>query len=111
MKEGTYNVTVQPWSSVVQNHYPVLVTIEIVGQVIGIKIDDNRIITNKDDNKWFTITFDSVGAGTCLALDYKDGYYVSYGDKEFCSSWGRTKNIPHVEGYVVEDPFLIDHVY
>ena len=90
---------------------PVLVTFEVVGQVIGIKIDDHRIITNKEQNKWFQISFDSVGAGTCLDIDYKDGYHVAYGDREFCTSWGRTRNIEFKDGYEIGNPFIIDHIY
>ena len=86
-------------------------TFEIVGQVQGVKIDDHRIITNKEENKWFQITFDSVGAGTCLAIDYKDAYFVAYGDREFCSTWGRTMNVPFIDGYDIVDPFIIDHIY
>ena len=94
-----------------QDFLPVSMTFEMAGQVQGIKIDDGRIITNKEQKKWFEITFDSVGAGTCLAIDYKDGYYVAYGDKGCCSVWDRTKNIQYIDGYVIKDSFIIDHIY
>ena len=45
----------------------------MVGLVQGILVDDFRIITNKEQIKWFEIKFDAVGAGTCVVIDYKDG--------------------------------------
>ena len=47
--------------------------IEIVNKVQGPGIDDYQIITNKEQVKEFEITFNSVGARTCLLLDFKDG--------------------------------------
>jgi len=48
-------------------------SIEIVNKVQGPGIDDYQIITNKEQVKEFEITFNSVGARTCLLLDFKDG--------------------------------------
>ena len=77
-----------------------------------IKCLNFRIITNKEQIKWFEIKFDAVGAGTCVVIDYKDGYMASYGDPDFCSSWSRSATVPFIEGYeTIGNPFLIDHVY
>lgn len=48
-------------------------TIEIVNKVRVVAINDFSIITNKEQLKEFEITFESVGARTCLLLDFKDG--------------------------------------
>jgi hypothetical protein len=84
----------------------------MVGLVQGILVDDFRIITNKEQIKWFEIKFDAVGAGTCVVIDYKDGYMASYGDLDFCGSWSRSATVPFIEVYeTIGNPFLIDHVY
>lgn len=94
------------------DHDPYLVELEIVGQVQGVLLDDNRIITNKGQKKWFEISFDSLGAGTCVVLDYKDGLVAAYGEKEFCQKWPRSSRATYIEGHeVIEDPFNIDHRY
>ena len=111
-QEGPFNITIQPWSVVHQDHIPIWVQLETVGLVQGVLVDDFRIITNKEQNKWFEIKFDAVGAGTCVVIDYKDGFLAAYGDPSFCSSWSRSAHLPFFEGYeVIENPFLIDHVY
>jgi hypothetical protein len=105
-------VTIQPWSPVHTDHEPILVQFEMVGQVHSVIVDDFRIITNKNQIKWFEIRFGSVGAGTCLMIDFKDDYKVAYGDQSFCSVWPRTASLEYIEGYeVIENPFTIDHVY
>ena len=35
----------------------------------------------------FEITFESVGAGTCMVIDFKDGALKSFGDKTYCEEW------------------------
>ena len=60
---------------------------EIVGKVRGAKIDDFQIITSKEQKKDFEITFDSIGAGTCMVIDFKDGAIKSYGDEAYCEEW------------------------
>ena len=55
--------------------------------------------------------FDTVGAGTCVVIDYKDGYMAAYGDPNFCNLWSRSSTLPYVEGHeVIENPFLIDQM-
>ena len=112
LQEGFFNITIQPWSPVHVDHDPILVQLEMVGLVQGVLVDDFRIITNKEQNKWFEIKFDAIGAGTCIVVDYKDGYIAAYGDPDFCSSWTRSASLSYVQGYeIIENPFLIDHVY
>ena len=48
-------------------------TIEMVSKVKGPKIDDFQIITNRKQPKMFEITFESLGSGTCMVIDFKDG--------------------------------------
>lgn len=60
---------------------------EIVGKVKVIKIDDFQLITAKKQTKSFEVTFDSLGSGTCMEVDFKDGLVKTYGDQEFCEEW------------------------
>ena len=48
-------------------------TFEMVSKVKGPKIDDFQIITNRKQPKMFEITFESLGSGTCMVIDFKDG--------------------------------------
>ena len=50
-----------------------VLTFEMVGKVQGPLIDDFQIISNKEQLKEFEITFESIGSGTCMMLDFKDG--------------------------------------
>ena len=50
-----------------------VLTFEMVGKVQGPMIDDFQIISNKEQLKKFEITFESIGSGTCMMLDFKDG--------------------------------------
>ena len=47
-QEGPFNITIQPWSILDQDHDPMWVELEIVGLVQGVLVDDFRIITNKE---------------------------------------------------------------
>ena len=62
-------------------------TFEIVGKVTNIKIDDFQLITSKEQPKNFEITYDSLGTGTCMEVDFKDGAVKTYGDQSFCEEW------------------------
>ena len=107
-----YNFTFHPQNPVQNDYEQVFVTLEVVGQVQGIKLDDFRIITNKEQSKPFEITFDSLGAGTCVVIDYKDGLKAAYGDPEFCKAWPRSSELPYIEGFeVILDPFIFQHVF
>ena len=55
-----------------ENATAVLITFEVVGQVRGMVLDDNREITAKDELKWFYLDFESIGAGTCVKIDFQD---------------------------------------
>ncbi len=111
MQEGFANFTIQPWSEVEQTLVPYFVSFEVVGQVRGIALDDSGIVTSKDEVKLINVTFDSVGAGTCLEVDFKDGYVIAIGDEAFCKFWSRTANRPYVPGYEITSPMILDHVY
>ena len=56
-------------------------------QVKVIKIDDFQLITSKEYPKNFEITFESLGTGTCMEIDFKDGAVKAYGDKTYCEEW------------------------
>ena len=62
-------------------------TFEVVNKVRVVSIDDFQIISNKEQLKEFEITFQSVGARTCLLLDFKDGVLKTYGNEEYCREW------------------------
>ena len=50
-----------------------LLTFEIVGKVKGPLIDDYQIISNKAQEKEFEISFETIGSGSCMVVDFKDG--------------------------------------
>ena len=60
---------------------------EIVLKVQVIKIDDFQIITSKEENKRFEVTFASLGSDTCMVIDFNDGTVKSYGDASYCKEW------------------------
>ena len=111
-EEGSFNYTFEPKSSLVNDYPPFPVEVEIVGQVRGIKLDDFEIITNIEETKNFEVTFDSVGAGACLGVDFGDGVQVAYGDQYFCQGWSRTSSFLFYEGYeTISNPFQFNHIY
>ena len=110
--EGSFNYTFEPQNSLVQDYPPFPVEVEMVGQVRGIKLDDFEIITNIEEIKNFEVTFDSVGAGACLGVDFGDGVQVAYGDQYFCQGWSRTSSFLFVEGHeTIGNPFQFNHIY
>ena len=50
-----------------------LVSFEMVGKVKGPLIDDFQIISNKAQEKEFEISFETIGSGSCMVIDFKDG--------------------------------------
>ena len=81
----------------------------MVGRVRGLKIGDEREITVKDETKWFYLDFESIGAGTCVFMDFQDGIKQSFGDEYFCSEWA--PDIEYVPGVEMELPVIITHTY
>ncbi|XP_069977559.1 polycystin family receptor for egg jelly [Penaeus vannamei] len=66
---------------------PVDLFVEIVGQVrVGI-IDDFAIVTGKNETKTFEVSFESLGGGTCLVIDFGDSSpLVAYGEEITCKT-------------------------
>jgi hypothetical protein len=52
-----------------------------------IQIDDFQLITSKQEQKNFEVTFESLGTGTCMEVDFKDGAVKTYGDQSSCEEW------------------------
>ena len=50
-----------------------VVSFEMVGKVKGPLIDDFQIISNKAQEKEFEISFETIGSGSCMVIDFKDG--------------------------------------
>ena len=93
-----------------KDQYIFNMTFEMVAKVTGAIIDDYQLITNKEQTKEFEISFDSVGSGSCMIIDFKDGSVKSYGDKSFCEEWQPDiKYDPVLVG--LETPLTISHVY
>ena len=107
-QEGVHNVTVVAWNQV-QNATEALVTFEIVGQVRGIEIDDYNEITPKDELKWFYLDFESIGAGTCIFMDFQDGITQTFGDENYCEEWA--PDVEYVPGVEMTLPVIITHTY
>ena len=86
MQEGDHNVTVMARNEL-QEDIEYHLQFEIVGKVRGVRIDDFQIITSKEQRKEFEISFESIGAGTCILVDFKDGGIKTFGDKVYCEMW------------------------
>ena len=86
-------------------------TVEFVkiGKVKGITLDDRASMASIEDTKWFYIDFETLGAGTCLHMDFKDGVEKVYGDKEFCDIW--KPDVDYVFGQDMDLPVELPHVY
>ena len=87
----------------------VLLTLEMVGRVKGVKVDDRQIITSKDDEKTFDVTFESLGSGSCMVFDFKDGVIKTYGDQHFCTEWMPAAD--YDQEYDIGSPMIVKHTY
>ena len=107
-QEGVHNITVVAWNRL-QNFTSDVVTFEIVGAVRGMEITDNRVLSAKDEVKWFFINFESIGAGTCIVFDFHDGIIQSFGDEYFCSELA--PDVEYLPGVAMVAPVIITHTY
>ena len=90
--------------------FPSHLYFEIVLKVQVIKIDDNQIITSKEQNKRFDVTFDSLGSDTCMVIDFNDGTVKSFGDRLYCKEWQpKVKYDPVFEE--LSNPQVINYIY
>jgi len=55
------------------------------------------------------VDFESLGAHTCLHMDYADGVEYVYGSREYCSEW--MPDVDFVEDTVMEIPIEIPYKY
>lgn len=85
------------------------VSFEIVGQVRGLIIDDYQEVTSKEEEKWLYFDFESIGAGTCIHVNFDDGIVQTFGDAMFCAKW--RPNIEFVPGVDMINPVEIPHIY
>ncbi|XP_071550540.1 polycystin-1-like [Panulirus ornatus] len=63
--------------------------LEIVGEVRLCQIEDFSEVTEKEETKTFLISFESLGGGTCLLVDWDDTDPIvseAYGEKTTCQS-------------------------
>ena len=59
--------------------------LEIVGQVRVLKINDYAIVSKPGEDKFFEITFESIGGGTCLILSWGEGTPLqAFGEELTC---------------------------
>ena len=86
MKEGEKRISIAA-SNELQEPEILNLEFEMVGKVSGVKIDDFQKITRKEELKHFEITFDLLGAYSCMVIDFKDGVVRSYGYEPFCREW------------------------
>ena len=81
-------------------------------QMKGLKIDDRGKIGSKNEKKLFYISFESLGSGGCLLVDFKDGTKKSYGDEYFCTvEWNQATDYKYQEGIELENPMTVHHSY
>ena len=92
-----------------QETSPKTVTFEMVGQVRGLTIDDREEITSVRELKFFFLEFESLGAGTCIFIDFKDGVQNTFGDASYCAEW--MPAIEYVPGTEMLLPIQITHTY
>lgn len=59
--------------------------------------------------KFFVLTFQSVGAGACVMVDYKDGNIITYGDAYYCSVW--KPSVKYEPGLDITNPTKLNHTY
>lgn len=59
--------------------------------------------------KNFSASFQSLGDGACMFVDFKDGNQRTYGDQYFCSLW--KSGIQFEPGMPIKNPFLFNHTY
>jgi hypothetical protein len=108
LQEGFHNLSVIA-SNRLQNFTADVLTFEIVGQVRGLEITDDRVMTSKDEMKWFFLNFESIGAGTCVTMDFQDGIKQSFGDELYCAEWA--PGIEYIPGIAMVPPVTITHPY
>ena len=107
-QEGWLNISVTA-ENLNQTTEPYMMTFEMIGQVRGLIVDDGNVITSKGQNKWFELTFESIGAGTCIMMDFADGIVQTFGEEWFCLEW--QPDIEFVPGVPLTEPVSIEHVY
>ena len=109
IQEGFYNVTVVARNGL-EDPFEYPLYFEIVLKVKVIKIDDFQLITSKEQNKKFEVTFDSIGSDTCMVIDFDDGTVKSFGDRLYCKEWQpNVKYDPTFEK--IESPQAINYIY
>ena len=64
-----------------------VVSFEMVGKVKGPLIDDFQIISNKAQEKEFEISFETIGSGSCMVIDFKDGSMKVCWKLGLCMIW------------------------
>ena len=80
-----------------------------MGKVRGLKIEDNQEITAMDEVKFFYLDFESIGAGTCVVMDFQDGIKEAFGDDLFCAEWA--PEVEYIPKVAMELPVVITHTY
>ena len=66
-------------------------------------------IRDRGEVKWFYLDFESIGAGTCVFMDFQDGVQVAFGDEAYCNEW--SPNVEFVPGVDMVVPITMTHTY
>ena len=64
---------------------------------------------SSEEEKYLFLQFESVGAGTCVHVDFKDGIEQAYGDENYCGEW--RPNVEFVPNTPITNPTEIPHIY
>nr|XP_045602514.1 uncharacterized protein LOC123760774 [Procambarus clarkii] len=91
---------------------PYLLYVEIVGTIRQCLIDDYSDVKPKNEEKTFEVSFESVGAGTCLVVDWGDTdlkVVHSYGESYTCQT-GYGSAVYH-DAPVLDVSFNLTHTY
>ena len=83
-------------------------TVEMVGQIRGMELDDRGIVSRKNEAKKFYIDLESVGSGSCFKVEFDDGIEETIGAKFACEKF--YPNIPFKE-VKLTIPIIFEHIY
>ncbi|XP_068213289.1 polycystin-1-like [Palaemon carinicauda] len=82
-EEGVFNVTIT--AANVFETVSFDVSVEILGMIRGLVLDDYGIVTKQDQEKRFNVTFQTMGGQACMLVNWGDDSFVStFGPEATC---------------------------
>ncbi|XP_064093787.1 uncharacterized protein LOC135206294 [Macrobrachium nipponense] len=88
-EERVFNVTITAANVFEEVSFDV--SVEILGMIRGLGIDDYAIVTQKEEEKRFNVSFQTMGSRSCMLVSWGDDSYLStFGNEAVCQqqySW------------------------